>query len=162
MTGLSTAFLSQVENDQANPTLSSVRKIANALGTSTFALLAQGEPEGASVSVRADGRRRFVAPGLNGSFGIASATYPDPKVQCVIVDLDPDTDTCEEAMAHGPWEAEEWSFVIQGQVELEVGQEKHSLGPGDSVHFRPAIPHKYCNRGKSRVRLICVMAPPSF
>jgi len=161
-TGLSTAFLSQVENDQANPTLSSVRRIATALGTSTFALLAQGEPEGASVCIPRERRRAYVTPGLNGVFSIATAPYPEGKLQTVVVELEPHMATCEEAMAHGPWDAEEWAMLVEGQAELEVGNERHTLRPGDSVHFRPAIPHKYVNIGNAPVTLVCVMSPPTF
>jgi transcriptional regulator with XRE-family HTH domain len=160
--GLSTAFLSQVENDQANPTLASVRRIAAALGTSTFALLAQGEAEGASVFIARDRRRTFVHPGLNGSFSIATATYSEGRMQTVVVDLAPKMATCDEAMAHGLWESEEWAMLVQGEVELEVGSERHVLRPGDAVHFRPAIPHRYVNRGGAPASLICVMSPPSF
>lgn len=160
--GLSTAFLSQVENDQANPTLSSVRRLAAALGTSTFALLAQGEAEGASTFIARDRRRTFMPPGLNGSFSIATATYSEGRLQTVVVELQPNMATCDEAMAHGLWESEEWAMLISGQVELEVGKERHLLSPGDAVHFRPAIPHRYVNRGSCPATLICVMAPPSF
>lgn len=163
LSGLSTAFLSQVENDQANPTLSSLRKIAQALGTSIFALLAQGE-QGTAVCtiIRKDQRRSFRAPEFNTVFQLASSHVPGLRLQAVWVELDPGTETCDQRVAHGAWEAEEWTWVLEGEVELEVGTETYLLGPEDSVHFRPAVPHKYRNVGEGRARFICVMYPPTF
>ncbi|MEW6546048.1 MAG: cupin domain-containing protein [Bacillota bacterium] len=163
LTGLSAAFISQVENNQANPTLSSLRKIASAVGTSVFALLAQGElGEAACVRIPRDHRRSFVAPGFNTTFELASASHPGAKIQAVWVELEPGMETCDEPMCHGPWDAEEWALVIEGEVDLEAGTEGCRLQAGDAVHFRPAVPHKYRNTGKTRARFICIMCPPTF
>lgn len=163
LSGLSPAFLSQVENDQANPTLSSLRKIAQSLGTSIFALLAQGELSAPACTViRRDQRRSFQAPEFTTTFELASWSGPGVRLQVVWVELAPGMGTCDQPIAHGAWEAEEWTWVLEGRVELEVGTESYLLEAEDAVHFRPAVPHKYRNAGNGRARLICAMCPPTF
>ena len=162
LTGLSTAFLSQVENDQANPTLSSLRKIAGALGVSIFAILAQGELGTTCTRIPRDGRRSFAAPGFKTTYELLSGSLPDAKLQSVLTVLEPGMETCDEPMAHGTWEAEEWVMVLEGVVTIEVGSERYELAAGDAAHFRPAVPHKFRNVGREVARLLSVMSPPSF
>jgi len=163
ITGLSVAFISQVENEQANPTLSSLRKIAAVLGTSVFALLAQGElREAACTHVSLDRRIKMNAPGWNPTYELISAAYAGTKLQSFYLELEPGQETCSEPTPHGTWESEEWVLVTEGTVELLAGNERQEMTTGESVHFHCAVPHKYRNKGQSRAHLITVMCPPSF
>jgi transcriptional regulator with XRE-family HTH domain len=162
-TGLSVAFISQVENEQANPTLASLRKIAGILGTSTFALLAQGElEEEACTRLMIDRRVRVEMPGFNAPFEMLSPSLGGTRIQALAVTLDPGQETCTEPVAHGTWESEEWLLVMEGIVELIAGTEQLVVRTGESVHFHPAVPHKYRNGGNRVARIITVMNPPLF
>jgi transcriptional regulator with XRE-family HTH domain len=41
---------------------------------------------------------------------------------------------------------EEFVFVLSGSLEIVVGGDSHSLGPGDSIHYDTEIPHCWTNR----------------
>ncbi len=161
--GLSIALLSQLENDQANPTLSTLRKVADALGMSVFALLAQEDVGHGSVKVeKATDRRAFTAPRFNTVFEVISLSYPSNRMQALKVDIDSGMNTCDEPMAHGTWNDEEWAFVLEGEVLLEVGREQHRLQVGDCAHFHPVLPHRFTNIGKTKASVISVISPPSY
>lgn len=161
-TGLSVAFLSQLENDQANPTLSTLRKVSSALGTSMFALLAQGEDGAGFVKVDDSLRRRFSAPRGDAVFEQLSVSMASNRLQVLRSALEPGTETCDEPMAHGTWNDEEWTIVLEGEIVLEVGREEHQLTVGDCVHFHPVLPHRYRNTGTTRAVVIAVVSPPSY
>ena len=162
ITGLSVAFLSQLENDQANPTLSTLRKLGSALGTSVFALLAQGEDGAGFVKVDENHRRLFTAPRGDTTFEQLSASMPSNRLQVLRSVMEPGTETCDEPMAHGTWNDEEWTVVLEGEILLEVGREEHHLKAGDCVHFHPVLPHRYRNIGATKAVVIAVVSPPSY
>ena len=163
-TGLSVPFLSQLENDQANPTLSTLRKVAKALEVSMFALLAQVEQEGGgAVKVeRNRPRLSFTPPKGTIVFEMLSVSFPSARMQSLRTDIEPGMSTCDEPMAHGTWNDEEWATVLEGEVLLEVGRDKYHLKAGDCVHFHPVLPHRYTNVGDCITSLVVVMAPPSY
>jgi transcriptional regulator with XRE-family HTH domain len=162
MTGLSVAFLSQVENDQANPTLSTLRKLSAALGTSVFALLAHGEGGDGFVKVDETRRKSFTLPRGDAVFEQLSVSMPSNRLQVLRCVLEPGNATCDEPMPHGTWNGEEWAIVLEGEVIFEVGQEQHRLVAGDCVHFHPVLPHRYQNVGTTRAVVVAVVSPPSY
>lgn len=162
MTGLSVAFLSQLENDQANPTLSTLRKLSTALGTSVFALLAQGEDGEGFVKVDESRRKSFTAPRGDAVFEQLSVSMTSNRLQVLRCTMEPGTMTCDEVMSHGTWNGEEWVIVLEGEVILEVGQEQYRLVTGDCVQYHPVLPHRYRNVGATRAVIIAVVSPPSY
>ncbi len=162
LTGLSVGFLSQLENNQANPTLSTLRKVSAVLGTSVFALLAHEEASEGFLKIAVDGRRCFVASRGKATFEQLSGVMENGKLQALRCVLEPGVDTCEEPMPHGTWNDEEWAIVLKGEVFLEIGLERHKLCQDECVHFRPALPHRYCNTGTKRAVILAVMSPPNY
>lgn len=162
-TGLSAAILSQLENDQGNPTLSTLRKIAKALGTSIFALLADVDEAESCVKVeRNEAARAFSDPRFNTVFELLSVGYRSNRLQALRAEIEPGMSTCDEPMAHGTWDDEEWTIVLEGEVLLEVGSESHHLRTGDCVHFHPVLAHRYSNIGTCKATVVSVVCPPSF
>jgi len=165
ITGLSVPYLSQVENDQGNPTLLSLRRIAAALETSVFSLMAQDElNEPTSVLIRAGKRTRMEVPDFQyAAYELLTSSFQSARIQAVLGELAPGGSSCEEPMSHGQWEAEEWVYVLDGQLEFTIDNRVHQLGPGDSIHFRPALPHMWRNLSETeKALIISVMAPPTF
>ena len=59
-------------------------------------------------------------------------------------------------------EGEEVGFVIEGTLELTVGNETYTLEAEDSFSFRSELPHSYRNPGTVPARVIFINTPPSF
>jgi transcriptional regulator with XRE-family HTH domain len=165
-TGLSVPFLSQLENDQANPTLSTLRKVAKALDASVFALLAQVEQSGGgAVKIeKARPRLSLTLPRMNSNlvFELLTVGFHSVRMQALRTELGPGVSTCDEPMAHGTWNDEEWSMILEGEIVLEVGQDRYQLTAGDCIHFHPALPHRYTNVGTTTASLVAVMSPPTY
>ncbi len=45
-------------------------------------------------------------------------------------------------MRHG---GHEYGHVLTGQLHVQVGFDHYTLGPGDSIHFDSATPHRLAN-----------------
>jgi uncharacterized cupin superfamily protein len=57
---------------------------------------------------------------------------------------------------------EELSFVIAGEVDLEVDGQFYRLRAGDSAFFPSSLAHGYDNKSKQITRILWINTPPSF
>jgi mannose-6-phosphate isomerase-like protein (cupin superfamily) len=73
--------------------------------------------------------------------------------------MPPGTDTGESLYAH---DGEEGGVVIQGQVEITVGDRVRVLGPGEAYYFESRTPHRFRNVGKEDAILVSANTPASF
>ena len=61
-----------------------------------------------------------------------------------------------------PHEGEEFGYVLQGAVWLQLGEQRFRVRRGDSFYFRPTAPHWLHNAGRTQARVLWVSTPPSF
>jgi mannose-6-phosphate isomerase-like protein (cupin superfamily) len=52
--------------------------------------------------------------------------------------------------------------VIEGQIDLTVGQQEFRLKTGDSFFFRSSLPHSYRNTTSQISKVVWINAPPTF
>jgi quercetin dioxygenase-like cupin family protein len=53
-------------------------------------------------------------------------------------------------------------LIIQGKVQIWVGEQQYILGPGDSIYQKSNIPHRSRNIGDEDVIVVTAITPPSF
>lgn len=51
-------------------------------------------------------------------------------------------------------------YVIEGQAQIRIGEEEHTVGPGAAALAPSGIAHAVTNPGPQRLRLLVFMAPP--
>jgi mannose-6-phosphate isomerase-like protein (cupin superfamily) len=56
-------------------------------------------------------------------------------------------------------EGEGFWYVLEGQLDVWIGQEHFLLGPGDSAHFDQRHPYRMRNDGPKDVKMIWVGTP---
>lgn len=156
-TGLTQSFLSQVERDLTSPSVASLRKIAEALGTSVATFFAGGSPNGRLVrkdarAVMLHPKRRWrdslLTPGTNG------------KLQVILSEIEPGGGSGDEPYTHNS--DEECVVVLRGKLDFWVGDEHYALNAGDALTFESRLPHKNCNPGPGKTQVLWVMTPPSY
>jgi mannose-6-phosphate isomerase-like protein (cupin superfamily) len=59
-------------------------------------------------------------------------------------------------------DGEEFGYVLEGQIELDVDGTRYLVGPGDSFSFRSERRHSYRNSGRSIARVLWINTPPTF
>jgi quercetin dioxygenase-like cupin family protein len=57
---------------------------------------------------------------------------------------------------------EELGYVLEGELELTLGDQSYSLKAGDSFYFPSTEPHSYRNPGDTVTRILWVNTPPTF
>jgi transcriptional regulator with XRE-family HTH domain len=166
---ISPSFLSQIERDQASPSISTLHNIAGAFGVplahffTESGKLPEGEKESKQTEeevfvVRSTHRKILIYPGS----GIKNELLcPDLNhaIQMMWVVIPPGTETGPEGLVH---EGEECGLILQGTVEIWVGEDHFILGPGDSIYQDSRIPHHSRNIGDDDVIVVTAITPPSF
>jgi len=155
--GLSESFLSQVERGRTNVSISSLQRIAAALGVEVSDVFARDGAGTPRVVHR--GERELVTFGSKARKALLTPK-PFHSVEVVAAEFEPSGTTGDEAYAHG--DSEEVFFVVSGTVELDLDGETYELGPGDSAQYRSSTLHRVRNGGTERAEVLFVISPPSY
>ena len=90
-------------------------------------------------------------------FQVVAAERADKTVQMLHETYEPGGDTGAEMLTH---EGEESGIVLEGEIELTVGDQRRVLGPGDAYYFESTIPHRFRNVSKKQAVIISACSPP--
>ncbi|WP_406676808.1 cupin domain-containing protein [Neomoorella carbonis] len=155
-TGLTSSFLSQVERDLADPSITSLRKIAEALDIPIFYFLLNHEDH--SPVVRKDQRKVLRFPRSHLTYELLSPDL-NRKMEVMMGRLEPGAASCDEPLAHP---GEECIVVLEGIMEIDIGGEVYRLEAGDSIYYYASIPHKLWSAGNKDLVFISAITPPQF
>lgn len=150
---LSVSFLSAVERGQANPSVGTLFKLADAYGT-TVPALGAARPGAECPLVRPAERPRVLAAG--GSVLIEDLIARPGALEAQRIEVQPGGGS-DDAYTHP---GEEMVYVLAGEVSfwLDAG-ERHDLAPGDALHFRSTRPHRWRNDGDAPASLLWINVP---
>ena len=162
LAGLSRAYISQVENGKASPSLEVLRKLATALDVPMASLVV--DTEFTVVVTRSDARQILQFGGDSSSSSESRLIHLLSAVEGA--ELEMLLFEIPAGEAAGPidpgHEGEEAFFVLDGTVKTTIGTESHELRKGDSIHWNATLPHSTVNAGKKKARILFVRAPASF
>jgi transcriptional regulator with XRE-family HTH domain len=165
---ISSSFLSQIERNQAAPSVTTLHAIADTLDVSAASFFtatdsgSDGGEEGTPVKrdsakvVRSNQRKTLMYPGSDIRNELLT---PDLQgdIQMMWIVIPPGTDANNEPFTHV---GEECSVILQGSLEIWIGDERYSLGPGDSIYHSSEIPRRCKNIGDADVVLVVAKTPP--
>jgi transcriptional regulator with XRE-family HTH domain len=161
-TELSKSFLSQVERGLASPSIDSLGLIAESLGVPMFLFFVEDDTE--RVVVRSSERRKVNAP--DSRFEYESIWFgASRKMEILIGRLRPGEYSSTLAHGHSATSltaVDECLYVLQGTVQLELGDERYVLQQGDSAYFNGTRPHRYLALGGEEAVLLFAIAPPAL
>lgn len=153
--GCSESLISKVEHGSATPSLAMLHRLATALGTNISALMSE-DPLATGPILR-KGERPVIAAG-----GIALERLVLPTrgglLQANIHIVSPGG-ASDGSIEHA---GEEVGYVLEGTLELTLGEERYSLAEGDVFTFPSHIPHGYRNSGTGVARILWVNSPATF
>lgn len=151
--GVSRSMLSQIEREQANPTLAVTVRIGNGFGMSLGELL-QIPTASTSVSViRAQDRAYHYRSDKHVRIRTLSPLNLEKDVEFYEVELQ-----AGSALRSAPHFAgtREFLTVQKGQIRVESADDSETLNVGDSANYRADVPHAIVNVGKGEAIVFLV------
>jgi XRE family transcriptional regulator, regulator of sulfur utilization len=133
-TDFSPSFISQLENGQVSPSISSMEKIAATLGVSLGEFFAAAQKGEGGLVVRAPDRTVLSSWWSSAEIAALSPMKANQQLEPVLITLQPGGRSGKHPYPHA---REEFAFVVEGQVDLTLGPERHSLQVGDAVMILP-------------------------
>ena len=148
--GISSSMISDIERGAKSPTVTTVARLAEALGVSAAALIEEGTGPAPRIRVlRSSEGASGEHPARWKSLGPAA---PGSRIDFVRYQIPPAT-VLGPATAHPPGTVEHM-HVASGTVRVTVGDETAELSAGDSCSCRADVPHGVENPDPSAEALI--------
>jgi transcriptional regulator with XRE-family HTH domain len=149
--GFSASFLSQVENEQASPSISSMERIAAALGVTLGEFFQTVEQNPARV-IRADSRQTLYSGWSNARLeSLAGGEFS--RLQPILITLKPGG-TSGKRPAPAP--LEEFAFVFSGSAVLTIQDVDHELNEGDAVSIPRGALRRWQNVTRTPTQVVLV------
>lgn len=153
---LSKGFISQVERDLTSPSISTLVDLLQCLGSNLKDFFNEIVDEKIVF-----GKEDIFIKENHELNHMISWIVPDSqknRMEPILLTL-PGGGASEEDSPH---EGEEFGYVLQGSIFLQLGNRKYRVKKDESFYFKPGVVHSITNAGKSKVRLLWVSTPPSF
>jgi transcriptional regulator with XRE-family HTH domain len=154
--GISVSMLSQVERGLLDPSLDTLRNIADALGTAPFRLLAE---EGPVAGLVRRGERRIVTDETGDRRGELLSPSEEGAFAITVWELQPGESRLGDPR---PQTGEEANLLLQGAARLEIGDELIDLATGDCVTFDQRSPHRVTAVGREPLVMLAVVNRPAL
>lgn len=156
--GFTKSYLSQIENHKKEPPISTLNKIAYALGLDVLELITGQRSEAEHkpfTLVRADERRSIAPPSALPTVKYESISFKRAKRLMDGYVLTLGFEFPKETNIHG---GEELVFVLEGETEFFYDGQIYHIQAGDSYYFDSNRPHHSRSIGDIPAKLLVVFA----
>jgi transcriptional regulator with XRE-family HTH domain len=154
LTEFSPSFISQLENGQVSPSISSLERIGAALGVSLPQFFEQ--TTGAPLVVRVADRLRLESGWSKATLESLSTTRSS-WLKSMIITLHAEGASGKKAQCTI---REEFAYVLAGPVMLTLNAEEFSLVTGDSVTIPANTPRRWHNPSAHEAQILVVSPRP--
>ncbi len=151
---LTKGYISQLENDLTEPSISTLRDILSALGTDLAEFFKKEDD--ARIVFSADD---FIEKHENGM--LLKWIIPNAQkneMEPVLVELLAGASTSVDF----PHEGEEFGYVLEGRICLELGKKKYVCKKGETFYYAADKSHNISNNGNGTAKFLWISTPPNF
>jgi transcriptional regulator with XRE-family HTH domain len=153
--GLSAGMLSQIENNVADPSLATLRRLATVFDSSIAALFT--EPNVEAVHISTPSTRRIIGS-RTGEFQYERLTPGRGDLEVLKTDILPGHSSGSGAWSHP---SSECVYVIRGVLTIEVDGKTYELTEEQSITFDSRLCHRYLNLSNDVTTILISVTPPS-
>jgi len=151
--GLSANALSMIERGKTSPSVSTLYKLADALGVSITAFFGQEDAKKQIIFLKSDERPRMsftrgVFEGLGGS-------QFSGRVEPFVLTLESGASSGPRNIVHS---GHEFVFCLRGKLEYYVDKEFFQLEAGDSLLFESKLKHRWKNPGNTVTTALVIIS----
>jgi transcriptional regulator with XRE-family HTH domain len=151
--GLSANALSMIERGKTSPSVSTLYKLADALGISITSFFGTDSEKKPVVFLKSDERTRFGF--TRGVFEALGGEQFTGRVEPFMLTLESSASSGPHAMTHT---GHEFVFCLRGELDYQVEKEIFHLSGGDSLLFAAHLKHKWKNPGRTVTNALIIIS----
>lgn len=154
---LTKGFISQVERNQASPSIATLTDMLECLGSDLKEFFSDAEEE-KTVFTREDMFVKEDAERLRGSVTWLVPCAQKNAMEPMLVELGANGETPE----YPPHGGEEFGYVLTGTIILKLGGKKLRVRKGESFCIHPGMAHSIMNAASRPAQFLWISDPPQF
>lgn len=155
--GVPSSTVSLIEGGRTNPSVGSLKRILDAAGLSLAEFFSFELAQEAQVFFRHD-ELSEISKGSVSYRQVGSGAEGSP-LQILYETYQPGSDSGRVMLSH---EGHEGGLIIQGRLEVTVGDKTRVLKAGEAYMFPSITPHRFRNVGETPCIVVSACTPPSF
>jgi len=158
---LTPGTLSKIENGLVKPSITTLEMLANILKVDAGYFFIEEDAKRYFISRQGNRKVSYSERGSkeNITYEVESLTegMENPLMETVIVTVLSRKNEDIDEIVHG---GQELLYIIEGELELTLGEKKFILKKGDSAYLNSDIPHKAISLSKKSARVLNVLLVP--
>ncbi len=153
--GITVEHLMKIEAGEADPSIYRLSKISKHFGISLDVLLFGEEPRMNSYFITRKGQGLSVNRNASYAYRSLASGFRDRKADIFLTQVDP----MPEGMSHSlnSHDGQEFHYLIEGDMQVRIGDKEMILHEGDSLYFDASRPHCINALGNKPVKFIAVV-----
>ena len=155
--GCSAAYVSQIENDKASPSIATLKRIAKVLNARIVDFFVDEIRED-EVVLTPDQWLGVSLEGWHAEIKQMVQTVSHKHMQPFYTVIQPGGGS-RESYSHA---GEEFGLVLEGEMTLKVGADTYLVKAPSSFYYSSLLPHSWVNKGDKPCRVVWVVSPPSW
>jgi transcriptional regulator with XRE-family HTH domain len=156
-TGVSRSMISLIERGESSPTAAVLDKLAAGLGVTLASLFAEKDSKGASPLARRADQRVWRDPDSGYMRrNLSAAGFPSP-IELFEVVLPPGARVAYDT-GHRAAAVHQQIWIIEGEIDLTLGEETYHLSAGDCLSMRLDRPTMFRNHADQPARYVVALA----
>lgn len=155
--GVPSSTVSLIEGGRTNPSIGSLKRLLDAAGLSLAEFFSFDLVTEAQVFFRADELAEISSGDV--SYRQVGAGAGLSTLQILHETYQPGSDSGRVMLTH---EGEEGGIIIQGRLEVTVGEQTRVLKAGEAYLFKSTTPHRFRNVGDGVCIVVSACTPPTF
>lgn len=159
--GVPHATLSIIERDKSSPSVSILKRLLRPLNVTLSNFFSDSAVQDRAVFYKAS-ELVELADGRMLSYRQVGANLTNSSMMILHERYEPGADTGQEGEELYSHEAEEGGVIIEGRLEMTVGDEVRILGAGDAYYFDSRLPHRMRNPFDEVCIVVSAVSPPTF
>lgn len=159
--GVSAGSISEIERGKGNPSFQTLFRVSQALGLQVGDLIGAYESEGpsASATVVRRHKRKRLQMGEDGLVHELLTPNLQRDLEMLLTVVPAGFNNQDDVFRHV---GEECVFVLEGALDVTVGDETFALETGDAITYDSGIEHWWRNASGVDARVVGAVTPASF
>ena len=153
--GISLEHYLKMEDGTADPSVYRLAKISKRYGIDLDVLLFGEEPRMSAYYLTRKGSGLGVERGNDYKYESLASGFRGRKVEPFLAYVDPLPDG--KKYSKNTHSGQEFDYILEGELELTLGEKVLVLKAGDSIYFDASQPHRMQALGGKTVKFLCVI-----